>query len=136
MWFNCETYLFYTNGLCKPGWFVSFQTFLFLSIRFYRKKYLKTHHEAQLLFRLTQMAALFGCYHTTSFKTNSLPYSRSQHSWKPAPLFRNQRNQKPEPHNMRNRLALCRVENRKVEHWSVIESATPKDQWKNKNGKF
>jgi len=32
---------------------------------------------------------------------------------------------------------LFRVENRKVvEHWDVIESATPKDQWKNKNGKF
>jgi predicted SnoaL-like aldol condensation-catalyzing enzyme len=32
---------------------------------------------------------------------------------------------------------LFRIENGKVaEHWDVIEPATPKEQWKNTNGKF
>lgn len=32
---------------------------------------------------------------------------------------------------------LFRVENGKIaEHWDIIETIIPKDQWKNTNGKF
>ena len=32
---------------------------------------------------------------------------------------------------------LFRIENNKlVEHWDILETIPPKDQWKNQNGKF